>query len=221
MIELLSKHLNRFFREIIMGDMGIPANISKGPGHVAIDVALNYQEDGQYLRRPAIRAALTNSENSYIDPLRSVFHVPEFIIRYVALHWYNPDINAPEVWWKDKQPIEPMFRQSLIEAIDLAGDLPIDSYWMPIGSRNVDWRNVPRGIYRPDEYPFEIIMAKSDRQLTRIIVTPPAPVPYNAEERYTEPADIWVVKSKRDIQPLGDTRFEDGIAVTRLKELPS
>ncbi len=203
-----------------MADLGVPANINQGPGHVAIDEALNYQENGQYVRRPAIRAALVNPSNDYIDLLRSVFHVPEIIIRYVALHWYNPDINAPEVWWKDKQPIEPIFRRSLIEAIDLAGDLPIDSYWMPIGHRNVDWRNVPLGIYRPDEYPFEIIMAKSDRQLTRMIVTPPSPVAQRVAERYTEPSNIWVVKSKREVQPFGDTRMENGIAVTHLKELP-
>ncbi|ETW96084.1 MAG: hypothetical protein ETSY2_47055 [Candidatus Entotheonella gemina] len=204
-----------------MADNGIPANISKGPGHVAIDAELNYQEDGKYVRRPAIRAALENSGNSYIDLLRSVFKVPERIIEYVETHWYPEDITAPPVWWKDKQPIEPLFRQSLIEAIDLAGDLPIDSYWMPIGSRNVDWRNVPLGIYRPDEYPFEIIMAKSEKQLTRLIVTPPTPRPQNVEARYTEPADIWVVKSKREVQPFGETRFEPhDVAVTQLKEIP-
>lgn len=202
-----------------MGDSGIPANINKSIGHVAIDHELNYQEDGQYVRRPAIRAALENPGNSYVNILRSVFKVPEPVIRYVELHWYNPSIEAPEVWWKDKQPIEPIFRRSLIEAIDLAGDLPIDTYWMPIGSRNVDWRKVPLDMYRPDDYPFEIIMAKSDRQLTRMIVTPPIPKPYRVEERYTEPSNIWVIRSTREVQPFGDTRIEDSIAVTHLKEL--
>ncbi|ETW98945.1 MAG: hypothetical protein ETSY1_16805 [Candidatus Entotheonella factor] len=204
-----------------MADNGVPANISKGPGHVAIDAELNYQEEGKYVRRPAIRAALENQGNSYLDLLRSVFKVPELIIEYVERHWYPEDITAPAVWWKDKQPIEPLFRQSLIEAIDLAGDLPIDSYWMPIGTRNVDWRHVPLGIYRPDEYPFEIIMTKSERQLTRLIVTPPSPRPQNVEARYTQPADIWVVKSKREVLPFGETRFEaNDVAVTRLKEIP-
>ena len=203
-----------------MGDQGIPANISQGPGHAAMDAVLNYQENGEYVRRPAIRAALANQANDYIDLLRSVFHVPEYIIQYLSTHWYNRDLNAPALWWKDKQPIEPIVRQSVIEAIDVAGDLPIDSYWMPIGSRNVDWRHVPLGIYRTDEYPFEIIMTKSDRQLTRVMLSPPAPVPYRVEERYTEPANIWVVKSTREVQPYGETRIEDGIAVTRLKELP-
>ena len=44
-----------------MADDGIPGNISKGPAHIAIDAQLNYQEDGMFVRRPAIRAALANS----------------------------------------------------------------------------------------------------------------------------------------------------------------
>jgi hypothetical protein len=201
-----------------MGSEGsVPANISKGPGHVAIDNALNYQVDGEYVRRSAIRAALVNPENHYIDLLRSVFNVPEDIVRYVAYYWYDADYTAPHVWWKDKQPVEPMFRQSLIEAIDLAVDLPIDSYWMPIGQRKVDRDYVPLGIYRPDEYPFEVILTKSASQLTRLIVTPPIPRPRDTE-RFTEPADIWVVKQRREVLPIGDRRIEGDLAVIRLYE---
>ncbi len=203
-----------------MPDEGIPANIIKGPGTAAIDNALNYQENGQYVRRASIREALTNPANQYVDLLRSVFHMPEASARYVTRHWYNPDLNAPELWWKDKQPIEPMIRQSIIEAIDLAEDLPIDTYWMSIGSRNVDWRNVPLGIYRTDEYPFEIILTKSDKQLTRLMVTPPSPRAQNIEGRFTVPSNIWVVKSTREVLPFGQTRIEDGLAVIRLMDLP-
>ncbi len=201
-----------------MSDSGsITANISKGPGHVAIDGELNYQEDGRYVRRPAIRAALANSANKYVDLLHSVFKVPESIIRYVTRYWYPEDYRAPHVWWKDKQPVEPIFRQSLIEAIDLAGDLPIDSYWMPIGQRNVDRDDVPEGIYRPDEYPFEVVLTKSENQLTRLIVTPPIPRPRDTE-RFTEPSDIWVVKQLREVLPVGERRIVDHLAVIRLYE---
>lgn len=203
-----------------MSDEGIPANISKGPGHVAIDFELNYQKNGEYVRRPAIRDALANPDNEYVDLLRSVFHVPEWVIRYVQTHWYNPDITAPEVWWKDKQPIEPVFRQSLIEAIDVAGDLPIDSYWITVGHRNVDWRYVPPGIYRTDEYPFEIVLMKSETQLTRLIITPPSPRAVNVEERFTKLSDVWVVKSTREPLPHGNTRIQDGLAVVNLYEQP-
>lgn len=201
------------------GHGSVPGNISKGPGHIAIDGELNYQEDGQYVRRPAIRAALANTGNRYVDLLRSIFHVPEAVVRYVEYYWYYHDITAPQVWWKDKQPVEPLFRKSLIEAIDLAGDLPIDSYWMPIGHRNVDRDYVPLGTYRPDEYPFEVIMAKSDTQLTRLILTPPIPAPRSAEERFTKPSNIWVVKAARDVLPLGDRRMiGDGMAIVNLYE---
>lgn len=194
------------------------AIISQGPGTKAVDDALNYQEDGVYVRRPAIRAALANPQNKYVDLLRSVFNVPEANVRYVSYYWYPEDITAPQAWWKDKQPVEPIFRQSLIEAIDLAGDLPIDSYWMPIGQRNVDRDYVPQGIYRPDEYPFEAILTRSETQLTRLIVTPPIPRPRDPEERFTEPSNIWIVKQRREVLPLGETRFEGDLAVINLYE---
>ncbi len=113
--------------------------------------------------------------------------------------------------------MEPLFRQSLIEAIDLAGDLPIDSYWMPIGNRNVDRDHVPEGIYRPDEYPFEVILAKSDFQLTRLIVTPPIPRPRDTE-RFTEDSNIWVVKHLREVLPIGKKRVEGDMVVINLAE---
>lgn len=201
------------------GGGGVPGYTSKGPGHVAIDYQLNYQEDGLYVRRPAIRAALANTANDYVDLLRSVFNVPDNVVRYVEYHWYHTDITAPQVWWKDKQPVEPIFRQSLIEAIDLAEDLPIDTYWMPMGYRNVNRHYVPWGIYRPDEYPFEVIMMKSEHQLTRIIVTPPVPAA-DDPERYSEPSNIWVVKAGRDVLPRGEIRREGSMAVINLYEQP-
>jgi hypothetical protein len=88
---------------------------------------------------------------------------------------------------------------------------------MPIGSRNVDRDYVPLGIYRPDDYPFEVILTKSDAQLTRLIVTPPIPRPRDTE-RFTEPAKIWVVKQRREVLPIGDRRLEGDLAVIRLYE---
>ncbi len=80
-----------------MGDSGIPGNINKGLGYRAMDSVLNYQEDGQYVRRAAIREALANPSNKYLDLLGPVFDVPDAVIQYLALHWYNPDIHAPEL----------------------------------------------------------------------------------------------------------------------------
>ena len=203
-----------------MSDQGIAATINKGPANIAMDSVLNYQEDGEYVKRPAIRNALAASANSYIDLLLTVFNVPGKVVTYLSEHWYNQNLMAPNVWWKDKQPIEPIIRKSLLEAIDLAENLPIISYWMPIGTRNVDWHHVPLGTYRTDEYPFEVVMMKDELQLTRIIVTPPAPVAQNVKERFTEPTNIWVVKSAREVLPYGNTDIDEGIATTRLYGLP-
>ena len=205
-----------------MSDEGIPGNISKGPGHIAIDAQLNYQENGKYVRRPDIRAALTNPDNKYVDLMRSVFQVPEHIVRYVSYHWIPEDITQPHVWWRDKQPVEPLFRQSTIEAIDLAGDLPIDTYWMPIGSRNVDRRYVPDGIYNSADYPFEVIMTKSEHQLTRVFLTPPIPANQNARDQFTELSDVWVMRATRDPSLLGEERIDRdaGVKVMRLYQQP-
>ena len=78
-----------------MAGEGLTGNMSKGPGHIAIDAQLNYQENGVFVRRPAIRAALANPANKYVDLMHSVFHVPPAVIRYVSTHWIPEDITAP------------------------------------------------------------------------------------------------------------------------------
>lgn len=75
----------------------------------------------------------------------------------------------------------------------------------------------PRCIYRTDEYPFEAVLTKSEHQLTRLIVTPPIPRPRDTE-RFTVPSDIWVVKSFREVLPVGERRIVDQLAVIRLYE---
>ena len=206
-----------------MGSEGIPGNISKGPGHLAIDLQLNYQEDGKYVRRPEIREALADTSNSYIDLMRTLFFVPESIVRYVNRHWIPDDITQPEVWWRDKQPVEPLFRYSTIEAIDLAGDLPIDTYWMPIGRREVSRHDVPDGIYNPADFPFEVIFTQSPHQLTRLFLTPPCPTNQNARDQFTQPSDIWVMRLARHLSLLGEERIDRdaGIKVSRLYKQPS
>ena len=195
---------------------GMPSHVYKGPEHVAIDDQLNCQEAGRYVRRPALREALADSAMAFVDVLRSAFEVPDIVLRDMADHWCHPDIEAPQVWWKDKQPVAPILRQSLIAAIDLAGDLPIDSYWMPMGYREVSEHKVPRDLYRPDAYPFRVVLTKSDWQLTRLIVTPPVPVPTDIAARFTEPSNLWVVKTVSDILPHGETRFYETIGVVNI-----
>ncbi|ETW92626.1 MAG: hypothetical protein ETSY1_42835 [Candidatus Entotheonella factor] len=140
---------------------------------------------------------------------------------YLGEHWYNADSNASQTWWKEKQPIEPIIRQSLICAIELAGDLPIDSYWVPIGNRSVHPNKYHRGVFRADEYPFEVVLSRGEWQLTRLIITPPSPRPLRME-RYIQPTDIWIVQDRDEPFPKGGTKiFEEvGVAMTQLYEQP-
>lgn len=203
------------------GEGGIPSNIAKGPVHVAMDAVLNYQEYGQFVKRDEIRAKVSDPDNNYIDLLRELFRVPGPVVDYVAEHWYNSDLNSPLTWWKDKQPIEPTIRHSIIEAIDLAKELPIDTYWLPVGNRNVHPDHYMSGTYLTDQYPFEIILTPSKYQLTRIILTPPSPRPRERTlRRFTQPSNIWVINRSTDLQSWGETKTVGQIAITQLLEQP-
>lgn len=200
-----------------MGGEGIASNLFKGPINKAFDAQLNYQDNGRYVNREIIRNALADPTNDFVDILRDLFKVPDVVTDYVAQHWYNRNTASELAWWKDKQPIEPIMRQSTIEAIDLAQDLPIDSYWSAIGNRDVHPNNYPTGTYRPDEYSFEVILVRSDVQLTRIILTPPSPRMLNPDA-LTQLSNIWVIKDSNEPQPVGDTRTTNGISTTQLYE---
>ncbi len=203
-----------------MGYEGISANFAKGPVHKAMDAQLNYKdENGEYAKRSEILNLLSNEDNKYIDLLKTVFQVPIGAADYVAEHWYNPNPDARQTWWKEKQPIEPIIRQSLIYAIKMAKDLPIDSCWLPIGNREVHPNNYSRGVFRTDEFPFEVVLVRGDYQLTRLIITPPSPRPLRLE-LYTQPIDVWVVKSRYDLRPSGQTQTFGETAVTQLYEPP-
>ncbi len=203
-----------------MGYEGIPSNFSKGPVHQAVDAQLNYKdENGNYAKRSEILNLLSNEDNNYIDLLKTVFQVPTGAADYVAEHWFNPNPDARQTWWKEKQPLEPIIRRGLICAIEMAEDLPIESCWIPIGNREVHPNNYEWGVFRTDEYPFEVILVRGDYQLSRIIVTPPSPRPMRLE-MYTQPTDVWVVKSRYDLRPAGRTQTFGKASVTQLYERP-
>jgi hypothetical protein len=63
-------------------------------------------------------------------------------------------------WWPEAQPIEPILRAGLIEAIErgLAARLPLDALWVQATERQ-----------------FEIGIGQSSTQITLLILTPPAP----------------------------------------------
>ena len=174
-----------------MGEDGLNSNIQKGPVQRLVDNVLNANDGGTFYRRDEVLQALEDTSRSYSQILETLFQVKDPLLTYIRSRWF-PDTadlaNTPyKVWWQDKQPIEPIIRQSLIKALELASpDLPIDSYWIAVGSP----QTAPR-----DSYPFEVALTKSSCQVTRLILTPPAPpqvIPPNAN---TFAADVWIVKS--------------------------
>ncbi len=164
------------------GEGGIYSKISKGPVHVAMDEQLNHRDArGHFDRRAIILAALKDSTQDYIGIVKDLFNVPDKHANYLARYWYDANWESPDspCWWKDVQPIEPIVRQSLIDAIELANEanVPIDSYWMPGGDQ------------------CEVLITRSQAQLTRLLLTPATPLPpKNWQAYYTALADIWVVK---------------------------
>ena len=92
----------------------------------------------------------------------------------------------PKGWLQALQPVYPIVRQGLIKAIEEAGDtLLVDSYWLPAATDGI----------------LEVIVARSARQVTRIILTPSSPAPTML--RHTD-APMWVVKRKTGNEQPGD-----------------
>lgn len=195
-----------------MGDEGLFGNISKGPVHTAIDAWVNYQEKGVYVLRQPFLNALTDEAQDYVDILSDDAHwkqphrkildtlpkVSEGQAEYLRNFWYNTRTG----WWHDCQPTQPIIRQGLIRAIELAMErtLPLDSYWVAIG-------DMPQA----GQY-FQVIITCSRAQVTRIILTPLSDPPDKDHLAHlTEPADIWVVKrrSTTDREKAIEESFEE------------
>lgn len=196
-----------------MGDEGLFGNTSKGPVHTAIDAWVNYHDQGVYVLRQAFLDALNDEAQDYVDilsnddaqwkqPYRKIFDtlpkVSEGQAEYLRNFWYNTRTG----WWHDRQPIQPIIRQGLIKAIELAMErkLPLDSYWVTMG-------DIPQA----GQY-FHVIITCSPQQVTRLILTPLSDPPDQDHlARLTQPADIWVVKrrSTTDHEKAVEESFEE------------
>ncbi len=171
------------------GEGGIFSNISKGGVHVSLDAQLNHRdEQGRFDRRAIMLAALKDPSQNYIRILKELGQVPENYANYIAKYWYDPNWASADspCWWKAIQPIEPIIRQSLIDAIELANESNaiIDSYWMPIVTEEC-----------------QVLITRSEAQVTRLVLTPPTPLPpKNWATIWTDVADIWVVK-RGEVEP--------------------
>jgi hypothetical protein len=159
-----------------MGD-GIKGHITKGPIHTMVDVVLNRQDQpgGPFVRRAAFLAALVKAPTSadYLTLIQAEAGVDKLNADYLRDTWYNTG-----GWWAWLQPIYPILQRGLIKTIEEAGDqLLIDSYWLPAANTT--------GV--------EVVVARSARQVTRLILTPPGEG--SMRDRHT-PAPTWVVRSR-------------------------
>ncbi len=73
--------------------------------------------------------------------------------RHLGAHWLSE-------WWPEQQPVEPIFRQGLIEALSAARDkeLPVQAL-MVTGESN----------------DFQVAVVKGASQVTMVIIAPPPP----------------------------------------------
>ena len=189
-----------------MGDEGSLGHIVKGPVHTQVDVYANSPQ------RPHFLTAL-QSTRDYLDILGTDAQVEPRLIEYLRRTWYNLSASG---WWPWLQPIQPLIRRGLIQALELASrdpdtgeerklPLPIESYWMPDGNQ------------------VETVIVVSAQQVTRILLTPPSPPPMY---RRNTPVAIWNVR-RSGPQTVGNETLEEivvavyeDIATWRRKEFP-
>jgi len=158
---------------------GVLGHISKGIVLTKLDALLNHTDGkGQFDKRAAFLAAL-KAQAATPDDYRNILVAQAGVTadesKYLGDTWYG---TGPKGWWQGLQPVYPIVRQGLIKAIEEAGDkLLVDSYWLPAASDGI----------------LEVIVARSERQVTRIILTPSSPAPTML--RHTD-APMWVVKRK-------------------------
>jgi hypothetical protein len=176
-----------------MGD-GIAGHISKGPVHQLVDACLNHQAaGGQFDKRAAFLTGLQAATTSvqYRALIEQQAGVSPKMSVYLSEVWYN-ETGAGN--WQNLQPIYPVLREGLIKAITLAGNnLLVDSYWLPLPN-----------------LPFvEVILMRSARQVTRLIMTPTSAVgtPRTAD------TEMWVIAQRASAQEIvnfttGDQRVE-------------
>ena len=106
--------------------------------------------------------------------------VNPLMVGYLRDTWYNT--AAPKGWWLHLQPIFPILHQGLIKTIEEAGDqLLIDSYWLPAANTTA----------------VEVVVARSARQVTRLILTPPSDGPMTARHIAVP---TWVVRGRAGAQ---------------------
>jgi hypothetical protein len=161
------------------------STISKGIVHAKVDKLLN---DRKNLDRNRFIEAVKNWSIDYLDVLK-IAGVTDREVEYLREYWFDPnwaDLNS-ECWWREHQPIEPIVRQGLITAIDVATRDP-DAVEQRPEPLDVDSYH----IYGERDH-FESLVTWTDKQVTRIVLTPPHPKDAKVAPR-AGPARIKVIK---------------------------
>jgi hypothetical protein len=191
-----------------MGE-GVLGHISKGVIHTKVDALVNSKVGSQFDKRADFLKALVTEAHT-ADDYRAILEKQAGITvgesNYLRDTWYDTSASG---WWPKLQPIYPILRQGLIKALREAGDkLPLDSYWLPMGS----------------DTGVEVIVCRSLQQVTRIILTPITPVP---ERPRSTLAPMWAIKRADGSEQVTPERLDavveamDGNVVTwRVKEFP-
>jgi hypothetical protein len=177
------------------------STISKGIVHEKVDRLLNSPKTNP--TRQAFIDAIQDWSKDYLEVLEMMAGVTKREIEYLREYWFDPnwaDLHS-ECWWREHQPIEPIVRQGLITAIDVATrdpetgaerpePLAVDSYHI-YGERNH----------------FESLVTWTDKQVTRIVLTPPHPQDAKVAPREGS-ACIKVIK--REVVKEGETPAKRG-----------
>jgi hypothetical protein len=206
------------------------ATIIKGPVHQIIDEDI---VNGDRSKRAVFLEELKNlpsDEDHTIDYLEILQrHAPQLaqfnppphpkfpdtvnLLAYLHDAWYNPSdepkprqplLGLNGFWPREHHPTEPVIRQGLIAAIELATErnLPLDSYWMNTSDR------------------VETIILCNAQQVTRIIMTPPGPPP-KVPDILMNFADIRIIKrgEKADWEDIDSLVRMGAVIGTKLKTL--
>jgi hypothetical protein len=150
--------------------------MTKGIVHKKIEALVNDNLKG----RQQFLEALNDWKQDYVQILTQYVGLTESEARFLRTNWYNT-----QGWWQSLQPVEPVVRQSLIKALELATErnVSIDCYHMVCC-----------------EDTLHVILACSKQQVTRLLVTPPMPT---AAQAATKEA-IWTVKRSSGTERLGE-----------------
>ena len=191
-----------------MGE-GLGGHITRGLTNQKVDLVVNAKNGGQFHQRQAFLDAVKGAADAqaYLVVLKAHAKISDGEFTYLRDNWYD---EGPQGFWSWLQPIYPILKQGLVKAIEAAGQtLPMVTLWAPVGSQ------------------VEVVVHKSESQVSRIVLTPPTPFP--ATMNRTRRTDLWVVRRGSEHETRGRETFEaivedvdavhKGVVTWQIKEL--